>query len=72
MPGVLRQPPAVLPLGRRQQPGHKLPGRPARLHPGEPARDQEHQLIKQHPPAGGVYAVASGHRAIIGRLHNPE
>ena len=51
---------------------HELPGGAARFHPREPARDQEHQLIEQHPPAGGVYAVASGHRKIIGRRHNPR
>jgi hypothetical protein len=71
MTGLLRQPPAVLALGRRQQPQHELPGGAPRFHPREPARDQEHQLIEQHPPAGGVYAVASGHRKIIGRRHNP-
>ena len=71
MPGMLRQPPAVLPLHRRQQPQHELPGSTARLHPPKPARDQGHQLIEQHPPPGGVYAVASGHRIIIGRPHNP-
>jgi hypothetical protein len=71
MPGLLRQPPAVLPLGRRQQPQHELPGRAAGLHPAEPARDQAHQIIKQLPPPGRVYAVASGHSTIIGRRHNP-
>lgn len=39
----------------------------ARLRPPKPARDPEHQLIEQHPPAGGVYAVASGHSVITGR-----
>jgi hypothetical protein len=71
MTGLLRQPPAVLAFHRRQQPQHKLPGCTPRLCPGEPARDQEHQLIEQFPPASGVYAVASGHRIIIGRPHNP-
>jgi NAD(P)H-nitrite reductase large subunit len=42
-----------------------------RLDPAKPARDQGHQLIEQDPPTGGVYAVASGHRVIIGRRHNP-
>ena len=71
MTGLFRQPPAVLALQRRQQPEHELPCGPPRLYPAEPARDQEHQLIEQDPPAGGVYAVASGHRTIIGRRHNP-
>ena len=71
MPGLLRQPPAVLALHRRQQPEHELPGGPPWLYPREPARDQGHQLTKQLPPAGGVYAMASGHRIIIGRRHNP-
>jgi len=69
--GLLRQLPAVLPLHRRQQPQHELPRRAPRLRPAEPARDKGHQLIEQHPPTGGVYAVASGHRIIIGRRHNP-
>jgi len=42
MPGLLGQPPAVLPLGRRQQPSHELPGGTARLDPPKPARDQGH------------------------------
>jgi hypothetical protein len=71
MPGLLRQPPAVLALHRRQQPQHELPGSTAGLHPAEPAPDQAHEFIEQLPPAGGVYAVASGHRTIIGRRHNP-
>ena len=41
------------------------------LDPAKPAGDQGHQLIEQDPPTGGVYAVASGHRIIIGRRHNP-
>jgi hypothetical protein len=71
MTGPLRQPPAVLPLYRRQQPQHKLPGGTARLYPAKTAGDQGHQLIEQDPPTSGVYAVASGHRIIIGRRHNP-
>jgi len=71
MTGLLRQPPAVLALQRRQQPEHELPGSAPRLYTAEPACDQEHQLIEQCPPTGGVYAVASGHRTIIGRRHNP-
>jgi len=72
MTGPLRQPPAVLALGRRQQPQHELPGGAARLYPHKPARDSEHQLIEQPPPAGGVYPVASGHRTVIESLHNPR
>src|SRR5262249_2051614 len=30
----------------------QLPGGTARLHPAEPALDQGHQLIEQHPPTG--------------------
>jgi hypothetical protein len=71
MTGLLSQPPAVLPLYRRQQPEHELPGGAPRLYPAEPARNHRHQLIEQDPPIGGVYAVASGHRTIIGRRHNP-
>jgi hypothetical protein len=40
MPGLLRQPPAILPLHRRQQPQHEVAGGPPRLCPHEPARDQ--------------------------------
>jgi len=70
MTGLLRQPPGVLPLHRRQQPQHELPGGTARLQPPKPARDQGHQLIEQDTPASRVYAVADGHRNILRRPHN--
>jgi hypothetical protein len=57
--------PAIHPL----QPGHQAPDErghpPARLDPGEPGSDPEHQLIEFPPPALQVYAEGSGHRTIF-------
>jgi hypothetical protein len=70
--GVLGDRPAVLTGQVRQQPEHQPPGPPPRLHPAEPARYPAQQLLQPRLPAGGIdlYAVASGHRLIVGCSHN--
>jgi hypothetical protein len=70
VPGLLGQPPAVLALHGRQQPEHEIPRRTPRLDPRESARDARHRLIEHRPPAGRIYAVASGHRPIYSIVHN--
>jgi hypothetical protein len=69
--GMLGQPPAVLPLDRRQQPPHERPRRTPRLHPREPVRHPAHQLIELRPPPARIYATTSGHYAIFSSPHNP-
>ena len=72
IPSVLGDRPAVLARQVSQQPEHEPPGPPPRLHPAEPARHPAQQLLQPHLPAGGInpYAVASGHRLIVGCSHN--
>src|SRR6516164_4759133 len=53
------------PLGRGQQPQHELPGRVAP--PGQTGPPPATSVHRTAPASRRVYAVASGHRAIIGR-----
>lgn len=72
--GVLGQPPAVLPLGGRQQPGDVVPGGAPRLHPAERRPDAAHHPIDGLIPPGRVdpvYAMARGHPLIILAPHKP-
>jgi hypothetical protein len=62
--------PAVLAWQVGQEPAHERSGAAARFHPGEPAGDAAQQLLQGGLPAGGVYAVARGHRLIFGCPHN--
>jgi hypothetical protein len=71
IPGVLGDRPAVLAGQVSQQPEHERPGPPSGLHPAKPASDPAQQLLQPRLPAGGIdlYAVASGHRPIVGCSH---
>jgi hypothetical protein len=70
--GVLGERPAVLSGQVGQQPMHQRPGPPSRLYPAEPASDPAQQLLQARLPPGGInlYAVACGHRLIVGCSHN--
>jgi hypothetical protein len=72
VPGVLGDCPAVLPRQGGQQAQHERARPVPRLGPAETRADPEHQLIEHPQPAGGVYAVASGHCKIIMSLHKPR
>ncbi len=63
--GLFGQLPAVLPLGTRQQPEQIGAGTRPGFNPAEMSRDPGHGLVEHRPPAGGVYAMASGHRTIF-------
>jgi hypothetical protein len=70
--GVLGDRPAVLAGQVGQQPEHQRSGPPPGLHPPKPASDPAQQLLQPRLPAGGInpYAVAGGHRLIVGCSHN--
>jgi hypothetical protein len=71
IPRMLSNAPAVRPRQRRQQAQHKRPRPPPRLHPAKTSPDPEHQIIEDAQPPAGVYAVASSHRQIVMRPHEP-
>lgn len=51
---------------------HDLPRGPLWLRPHEPAGDTRHRLLEDQPPPVKVWAVAHGHRAIIGCPYKPS
>jgi hypothetical protein len=71
--GVLSDRPAVLSWQVGQQPEHQRSGVPSGLHPAKPVCDPAQQRLQRRLPAGGIdlYAVAGGHRLIVGCSHNP-
>jgi hypothetical protein len=72
IPGVLGDRPAILAWQVGQQPQQERPGPAAWLHPAKPACDPAQQLLQPRLPAGRInpYAVAGGHRLIVGCSHN--
>jgi hypothetical protein len=70
--GVFGDRPAVLSWQVGQQAAHERPGPLAKIHPGEPTCDPAHHLVEQLLPPGRIYlyAVACGHRLILGCRHN--
>jgi hypothetical protein len=72
IPCVLGDRPAVLAGQVGQQPQHQRPRVAPGLHPAEPASDPAQQLLQPRLPAGRInpYAVAGGHRLIVGCSHN--